>query len=188
MQEPEQAVPASHFIDQVAERASADNLLRTAQQHHVQLSVMADIKANILITTCSIVLTVSLSQSSNPQLKVSAMILLLFTSLALMLAILAVLPKYRSPRAKQTNLKHYNLLFFGHFAELPRERFLAQIAQALKPDGRAYETMANDLYSLGHYLANYKYPFLRWSYLFFLSGFLLASLTQLCFWLFHFHY
>ena len=42
-----------------------------------------------------------------------------------------------------------------------------------------YDTMARDLYSLGYYLAHYKYRFLRWSYLFFLTGFVLASIEQL---------
>jgi hypothetical protein len=39
--------------------------------------------------------------------------------------------------------------------------------------------MANDLYSLGHYLAHYKYPYLRWAYIFLLSGFVVAGLTEL---------
>ena len=47
------------------------------------------------------------------------------------------------------------------------------------PDGRVYETMAKDIYSLGYYLAHHKYRYLRFSYLFFLAGFLLASLGQL---------
>jgi len=47
----------------VTARTSVDNLLRTAQQHHVSLSLMADTKASILITISSIVLTVALSRS-----------------------------------------------------------------------------------------------------------------------------
>ena len=42
-----------------------------------------------------------------------------------------------------------------------------------------YETMARDLYSLGYYLAHFKYRYLRWSYLFFLAGFVIATLLQL---------
>jgi len=39
--------------------------------------------------------------------------------------------------------------------------------------------MANDVYSLGTYLANHKYRYLRLSYLCFLAGFITASVIQL---------
>ena len=166
----------------VPERNTGDNVLRTAQQHHVQLSVMADLKANIIITVSSIVLTMTLARLGDPALRVSAITLMVFTTLALLLAILAVLPKYRPLRLKAPDAElppQFNLLFFGHFAELSRDRFLAEVAANMAPDGRIYETMAKDIYSLGYYLAHFKYRYLRLSYLFFLSGFILASLEQL---------
>jgi hypothetical protein len=90
-----------------------------------------------------------------------------------------VLPKHRAMRVGPDSLPpDFNLLFFGHFAELPRERFLREVADAMKPDGSVYETMANDLYSLGWYLAHRKYKYLRFSYLFFLAGFVLACAEQ----------
>ena len=164
----------------VPERNTGDNVLRTAQQHHVQLSVMADIKANIIITVSSIVLTMTLGRINDPDLRISAITLLVFTMLALLLSILAVLPKYRPLRLKGDSLPpQFNLLFFGHFAELSKDRFLKEIALHLKPDGTVYETMAKDLYGLGFYLAHFKYRYLRLAYLFFLAGFVLASLEQL---------
>jgi hypothetical protein len=172
--------PKPQYFAAVPERNTGDNVLRTAQQHHVQLSVMADLKANIIITVSSIVLTMTLGRLNDPSLRVSALTLLVFTTIALLLAILAVLPKYRPLRLKSEVLPpQFNLLFFGHFAELSRERFLAEVATAMAPDGRIYETMAKDIYALGYYLAHYKYRYLRLSYLFFLSGFILASLEQL---------
>ena len=66
--------------------------------------------------------------------------------LALLLAILAVLPKYRPLRLTTVELpSNFNLLFFGHFAELSRERYLAEIAPTLKPDGSIYAAMATDI-------------------------------------------
>lgn len=164
---------------QVPERNTSDNILRTAQQHHVQLSAMADTKANIIITVSSIVLTLSLGKLTDPGLRVAVLILTGFTLLALLLAILAVLPKYRPLRLHSEELPaHFNLLFFGHFSELSRERFLGEVAQVLQPDGGIYEAQAKDLYSLGLYLARHKYRYLRLSYLFFLAGFVFASLEQ----------
>ena len=48
-----------------------------------------------------------------------------------------------------------------------------------KPDGTVYDTMARDVYALGYYLAHYKYRYLRLAYLFFLTGFVMASLVQI---------
>jgi len=159
------------------ERNTADVLLRTTQQHHVQLSAMADLKANILITVSSIVLTLSMRQLGDPDLRPSLLVLACFTLIALALAVLAVLPKYRPIRLRDPQAPLppvFNLLFFGHFAELPRDRFLREVATALRNDGSVYRTMAKDVYSLGWYLAHRKYRFLRLSYLFFLAGFLVA--------------
>ena len=54
----------------------------------------------------------------------------------------------------------------------------AEVARILKPDGSIYATQASDLYSLGVYLARHKYRYLRFSYLFFLMGFVLACGEQ----------
>ena len=163
----------------IPERNTSDVLLRTMQQHHVQLSAMADTKANILITVSSIVLTMVLGNLRDPQLRSAMLTLAGFVLVALLLAIVAVLPKYRPLRVGPGKLPEvFNLMFFGHFAELPRERFLAEISEALKADGSVYESMARDVYSIGYYLAHYKYRFLRLSYLFFLGGFICACLVE----------
>ena len=96
-------------------------------------------------------------------------------------SVVAVLPKYRPLRVAHgaTLPESFNLLFFGHFAELPKERFLISIADSLRTDAGVYEAMARDVYSIGYYLAHYKYRFLRWSYLFFLGGFVFAALVEL---------
>ena len=176
--------PASERISElfahIPERNTGDNMLRTAQQHHVALSTMADTKANIIITVSSIVLTLSMGKVGEPEVRISVLTLTVFTLLALLLAILAVLPKYRPLRLTTAELPpNFNLLFFGHFAELTRERYLAEVARTMLPDGSIYAAMANDVYSLGTYLAHHKYRYLRLSYICFLTGFIVASVLQL---------
>ncbi len=162
----------------VPERGSSDHLLRLLQQHHVQLSTMADTKANIIITVSSIVLTLVLGRVNDPDLRLGLGVLGVFTLIALLLAILSVLPKFRRAKRHTGPLpEDFNLLFFGYFTALDRERYLAEMAQAMMP-GRAYDTVVRDVYSLGQYLAQHKYPYLRWSYLAFLTGFVAASLIQ----------
>jgi hypothetical protein len=179
MDQPPSQCSGALFAD-IPERGTTDNLLRTAQQHHVALSSMADTKANIIITMSSIVLTVILSRLGDPVIGVAALILGAFTLVALLLAILAVLPKFRPPKLKPDGAlpPDFNLLFFGHFGVLARERYLQEMAHALARDGSPYATWAADIYSLGVYLAHHKYRYLRWSYLFFLAGFVLACAEQ----------
>ncbi|HEX5756738.1 MAG TPA: Pycsar system effector family protein [Arenimonas sp.] len=172
--------PAKAFFDVVPERNTGDAIMRTTQQHHVQLSLMADNKANIVITMSSIVLTLVLGRLGDPDLRLASITLAGFTMCSLFLAVLAILPKYRPLRLQGETLPpQFNILFFGHFAELSRERFQEEVAKAMRTDGSVYFTMSKDIYSLGWYLAHHKYRYLRWSYLFFLGGFLLASLVQL---------
>lgn len=158
-------------------RNTCDYSIMAAQRHHVQLSQMADAKANIIITVSSIVLTISMGRLNDPELRTSMMTLAGFSLAALLLAILAVLPKYRPLRGLDP--EHlppgFNIMFFGHFAELPKERFFELWSDALRTDAAVYENLANDLYSIGIYLARHKYPYLRLAYLFFLTGFLVAG-------------
>ena len=103
-----------------------------------------------------------------------------FIFAALLLAVITVLPKYRPIRVLPGAAlpAHFNLLFFGHFSELSKERFLLSVAGKMAADGSVYETMARDIYGMGYYLAHYKYRFLRLSYLFFLGGFFFAALVE----------
>ena len=164
----------------IPERNTGDVILRTTQQHHVALSTMADTKANIIITVSSIVLTLSIGRMGEPTLRASVLTLTGFTLAALLLAILAVLPKYRPLRLKpgQPLPPHFNLLFFGHFSELDEQRFLREIGERLKPDGSVYRAMASDIYSLGSYLSHHKYRYLRLSYICFLIGFVTSVLIE----------
>jgi hypothetical protein len=162
----------------IAGRNTADYSIMAAQRHHVALSQMADAKANIIITVSSIVLTIAMGRLNDPELRISMMTLAGFTLVALLLAILAVLPKYRPLTLEQPGQlpDHFNIMFFGHFAEIPREQFMRLWADALRTDAAVYENLSNDLYSIGTYLARHKYRYLRFSYVFFLLGFVVAAL------------
>lgn len=164
----------------VPERNTGDQILRTTQQHHVSLSVMADTKASIIITVSSIVLTIALGRLNDPTLRLPMLVLMTFTLAALLLAILAVLPKYRPLRLKHGEPlpPHFNLLFFGHFAELDQQRYLRELAARMQPDGSVYRSMATDIYSLGSYLSHHKYRYLRLSYICFLIGFIAAAVIE----------
>jgi hypothetical protein len=162
----------------VSPRASVDSLLRTAQQHHVQLSLMADTKASILITISSIVLTISLSRSGDPQLRPALLTLAAACLISLMLAIIAVLPTFAGPRANSRRRMTRNILFFGHFASMSEQEYLAAMERILSSDALIYETAVRDIHSLGVYLYRKKYRFLRFAYVALFGGFILATVVE----------
>jgi hypothetical protein len=128
----------------VPERGSADHLLRLLQQHHVQLSTMADTKASMIITVSSIVLTLALGRAGDPEFRLALLVLAVFTMLALLAAILTVLPKFgRVKRLDGPLPPGFNMLFFGHFSALDQDRFLAEMATRMMP-GKAYESVLRD--------------------------------------------
>ncbi|GAC1434573.1 MAG: hypothetical protein NVSMB68_06990 [Thermoanaerobaculia bacterium] len=148
---------AQHFRT-TTPRNSVDSLLRTVQQHHVQLSVMADMKASILITVSSIVATIALSRANEPRLRPALLTLAVACLIALVLAMIAVLPTFAKRRGTR------NLLFFGHFADMTEEEYMQAMEQITTSDELLYETAVRDIHSLGTYLHRKKYRFLRFAY------------------------
>lgn len=162
-------------FSRVTPRPSVDNLLRTAQQHHVQLSLMADTKASILITISSIVLTIALSKSGDPQLRPALLTLASACLISLLLAIIAVLPTFARSRSQRAQR---NILFFGHFASMSEDEYLQAMEEILSSDARVYEAAVRDIHSLGIYLYRKKYRFLRFAYVALLFGFILATIVE----------
>jgi Family of unknown function (DUF5706) len=178
---PDSHIGGRHYFEGIVGRNVSDYLMQTAQRHHMQLSQMADNKASMLITVSSLVLTISMSRVNDPAYRISLLTLIGFTLAALFTAILAVLPKYRPLVLQDANKlpSFFNPIFFGHFSELPREKFFEKLGETLRHDAAVYEVLANDLYSIGSYLAKHKYRYLRFAYLFFLSGFMAATVIQI---------
>lgn len=171
---------ARRFAD-VRSRGTLDYALRTIQQTQNQMSSMADTKASIMITVCSIVSTVGLTRlegATTPRWPLLVLIASVLTSL--FFAVLAVLPSLKAPRSADGSVDvrapWFNLFFFGHFAMLPRERFESMLADVAQDDARIYAMLARDIYGQGTVLAHRKYRMLRWSYLTFFAGMLATAL------------
>ena len=156
------------------------NMLRTTQQHHVQLSAMADIKANIVITASSVLLTLSIQAVDNTTIRAALVTLSLFMLGALIFSVLAVLPKFRSEPVTPHEGRPTNLLFFGDFTLLDEDAYKKEMTKVIEEGAEAiFEAQLNDIYQLGAYLQHQKFRYLRWSYLFFLVGVVAAAVIQL---------
>lgn len=153
-----------------------DHLIRQTRMHHMQLSAMADVKANILLTMASVVLTLSIRYISDPQLKWPVLILIAFCLLTIVLATYAVMPKlpitHKNHSLECVDDPEFNPLFFGHFVGMSFQDYEKTMDYFMQSAERSYQLQIREVYSLGVFLAKKKYRFIRMAYLAFIVGFL----------------
>jgi len=111
-----------------------DAAIQTLQQTQVQFSLMADAKANIMITVCSLVLAVGFAQLFRSSLLLPLIGLGVFTFLALVMAILWVLPSSTvsidGARLQQSSNPR-SIFFFGNFFRMPADQFAQEMRKRL---------------------------------------------------------
>ena len=149
-------------------------LLRTTQQYHFQLSMMADQKANIIIAATSILFTISLTNFDFTDLLWGFVCLAGFSLVALIFAILAVYPSYEGRKDNIPGIDSINPLFFGHFTKFNYDEYYGAMEKLLSSSQSIYEAQIRNLYQLGQVLKNRKYKYLKYSYRFFFIGLVLS--------------
>ena len=154
--------------------------LRTAQQHQVQLSLVADQKANIIIGVTMIFLSAIQSQLFSSEFStkiyfIPLIVLSIMISIAFFSAILVVLP-----RINQYNFKSPedmpNPLFFGHFTSFDQKTYSNYLLGILIDNASARKLLTGDIYQIGLVLKK-KYALLKYSYTFLASGVLIFVIT-----------
>jgi len=144
----------------------AVTVLRTTQQHHVQLSMMADQKANMLIGATFVVFTLAIGQGATQAFSLPMMILAGTAFAAAGFGALAVLPQTGTPA-----LGNRNWLFFGNFSEIDADSFHEKLVNShLASQEDVYRAMSLDIYQMGLVLAKKKYRYLGLAYRVFLIG------------------
>ena len=146
--------------------------MRATQFHHVQLSSMADVKANMLLTMSSVILTLCLPQVLKNSHLWPLYILICSCLVTICLATYAVMPKLPPANlpTPDINHPHFNLLFFGDFSRLSQEQFENAMGELINDPSRGYNAQVREVYLLGTFLAKKKYRFLRLGYLVFITG------------------
>ena len=158
-----------------------DHLIRQTRWHHAQLSSMADVKANMMLTISSVVLTLSVRYLTEPLFRPAAMVLILFCLITVVMAAYAAMPKtpilngyHVKPDVKSHS---FNLLFFGDFSRLSYEQFREAMEEAMATPDAAYEIQVREVYTLGCFLAQKKYRFVRLAYLSFITGLVISMMV-----------
>jgi hypothetical protein len=153
-----------------------ETMFRTSYSQHVDLSSLADNKANIMISINGIIISIVIASISpkidaNPWLLLPTSVVLVTCVISLIYAILAARPRVSSQVFTLDDIRNNraNLLFFGNFVRMPQEQYIESMTELLLNVDRLYYHMMRDLYSLGKVLAR-KFALLRYSYTFFMYG------------------
>ena len=158
-------------------------LLQQTRVHHMQLSSMADLKANMLLTMASIVVTLAAPQAMKAGSQAPLLVLIGFSLMTILLAAYAVMPKLpfsgRNAKAPDVQSPQFNLLFFGDFTGLTYEQFEAEMEQVMNDPSRVFQVQVREIYTLGTFLAHKKYRYLRLAYTTFILGLFASFITLL---------
>lgn len=136
-------------------------------ESQLALSELADSKANIMITVCSILLSLAIAKIEAGELIVPIGAFVIFCIPALFFSILTVMPSAgtnESPVDHPSKLKVFNPLFFMHSSLVPMKAFEYEFEQVMTDPQKYYGYMARDIYIAGLVLRTKKYRYLRWSY------------------------
>ena len=156
------------------DRTAVDNILRLNHGNQMRLGLMADAKANIMITVASIVFSITIANLDNEVMKWPLLTFATGSFFSLLFAIFAIIPKTDYPKDRYGDIDrsdpHFNPLFFGHFAHIDIDEYKEDYAEKLMTDDIVYDALAGDIYGQGKVLALSKYKFLKWSYMSFLWG------------------
>jgi Family of unknown function (DUF5706) len=158
-------------------RQQLDHMLRETRIHLISFSRMADTKANILLSISSVLLSISLTQVSDPRFTLSITVLVGFLLITIFLALMTVIPKLKGFRHKKfsVNDPDYSPLFFGDYVDIPYEEYARDMEEIMNDPDRTYEIMIKEIYYSGVYLLKSKYRYIRYGYIFFFTGLILST-------------
>jgi hypothetical protein len=159
-------------------RQQLDHMLRETRLHLISFSRMADTKANILLSISSVLLSISLTQVSDPRFTASITVLVGFLLVTIFLALMTVIPKLQGFRRKRFSVHdpNYSPLFFGNYADIPYEEYARDLEEIMNDSDRTYEIMVKEIYYSGVYLLKGKYRYIRYGYMFFFAGLIISTL------------
>jgi len=157
-----------------------ETLFRSAYRVQMDLTGLADNKANMMISINGIIISIIIAAvapklDANPWLLVPSTVFLLGTLVSIIYAILAARPRVSSEPITLQDLEHSggNILFFGDFANLTQDDFTDGMIELIQDKTVVYETMIRNLYGLGSVLKK-KFALLKVAYTAFMAALILG--------------
>lgn len=159
---------------------SAQMMFKTALRNHMDLSNLADNKANIMLSVNALIVTIAVPMAAGyvndaPHLMVPVIILLLTCLVSMIFATLATRPIPMTGLTSQEDIKQgrSNLFFFGNFYRMSITEYDQGMDTVIREDESLESAIKRDLYFLGRSLGK-KYNQLRVCYNLFMIGVVLS--------------
>jgi hypothetical protein len=156
--------------------SGVETVFRNSSSNHLNLSVMADNKAFIMISVNSILISLGIGLIIGkfvliPKLFVPTVLLLFVNVFTIIYSVLATRPGLMKGKFTMEDVqnKKVDLLFFGNFFKMPLVDFEYGMKQMMDDSDFLYDNLIRDIYAQGQILGR-KFRLLRWSYNIFMYG------------------
>lgn len=153
-----------------------ETMLRSAYRVQMDLTGLADNKANMMMSINGIIISVIIAAvapklDANPWLLIPTIILLVGNLVSIVYAILAARPRISSQPISLEDLRNSegNILFFGNFANMHEDEFVEGMIDVVEDKTVMYETMIRNIYGLGSVLRK-KFALLQIAYSVFMAA------------------
>ena len=168
-------------------KRGTETMYRATYRNHINLSSIADEKANMMISINTIIMSIiitvvggsfTLSETAfveNMRYTVPICILLLGSLISVIYAVISARPNVTQKKVnlKKIRNKKSSVLFFGNFSNMELPDFIHNLQELRNSKEMLYDNMTIDLYYLGLVLTQ-KYRLLRISYNVFMIGLVIA--------------
>ncbi len=162
---------------------SAQTQFKTALRNHIDLSAIADNKANIMLSVNALIITFALPAlwdliKTDPTVIIPTIILLVVCMISIVFATLATRPIRMKgvTTIESIENKRANLFFFGNFYKMSIDDYARGINKVIGDDQVLDSAITRDLFYLGKALGK-KYHYLRLCYNFFMYGLICAVIA-----------
>ncbi|NBC07321.1 MAG: HD family phosphohydrolase [Bacteroidetes bacterium] len=167
----------------ISDSKSAQTMFKTSLRNHLDLSTLADNKANIMLSVNALIITIVMplaaSYVKDNIYGLIPMVMLLSTCLTSMIfATLATRPIRMEGLTDEAAIKggKSNLFFFGNFYRMTYEDYEKGMLEVVSDNQKLDNSIMRDLYFLGSSLGR-KYRQLRICYTIFMWGVIITVIT-----------
>lgn len=165
-----------------APQRGIETLFRLTARNQINLSSIADKKANLMISVNSIIISAIFFIFSNiadyPHFIIPCIILMIACLFTITYSVMATRPNVTSGTftLEDVEQQRVNLLFFGNFYKMELQDYSQALKGIMTDYDKLYESLIKDQYFLGKVLGK-KYRLLRISYTIFIFGLIISTIA-----------
>lgn len=165
-----------------APQRGIETMFKVTARNQINLSSIADKKANLMISVNSIIISAIFFIFKNimdvPHFIIPCITLLIVCLITITYSVMATRPIVTSGKFSEEDVKkkRVNLLFFGNFHSMELHDYSKALKGMMTDYDELYDSLIRDQYFLGKVLGK-KYKYLRISYTIFMYGLIFSVMT-----------